>query len=115
MCPSNDGIEDAEHFLLLCPSFDAQRRDLLAGVFDVLRPFGLSNLSNKVLTREETRREVFSSLVLTQLLLYGDEKFSYDLNRTILNLTIQFIRETANRVVGLNKVASNERCTPRNH
>ena len=80
MCPSNDGIEDAEHFLLRCPSFDAQRRDLLAGVYDVLRPFGHSNLSNKV---------------LTQLLLYGDESFSYYLNRTILNLTIQFIRETA--------------------
>ena len=79
MCPSSDGIEDAEHFLLLCPSFDAQRRDLLAGVYDVLRPFGHSNLSNKV---------------LTHLLLYGNEKFSYDLNRTILNLTIQFIRET---------------------
>ena len=30
ICPSNDGIEDAEHFLLLCPSFDAQQRDLLA-------------------------------------------------------------------------------------
>ena len=39
MCPSSDGIEDAEHFLLLCPSFDAQRRDLLAGFYDVLRPF----------------------------------------------------------------------------
>ena len=79
MCPSNDGIEDAEHFLLLCPSFDVQRRDLLAGISDVLRPFGHSNLSNKV---------------LTQLLLYGDEKFPYDLNRTILTLTIQFIRKT---------------------
>ena len=31
----------------------------------MLRPFGHNNLSNKV---------------LTQLLLYGDEKFSYDLN-----------------------------------
>ena len=79
MCPSNDGIEDAQHFLLLCPSFDAQRRDLLAGVSDVLRPFGHSNLSNKV---------------LTQLFLYGDEKFPCDLNRTILTLTIQFIRKT---------------------
>ena len=28
MCPTNDGIEDTEHCLLLCPSFDAQRRDL---------------------------------------------------------------------------------------
>ena len=24
MCPINDGIEDIEHFLLLCPSFDVQ-------------------------------------------------------------------------------------------
>ena len=24
MCPTNDGIEDTEHFLLLCPSFDNQ-------------------------------------------------------------------------------------------
>ena len=32
MGPTNDGIEDTEHFLLLCPSFDIQRRDLLAGV-----------------------------------------------------------------------------------
>ena len=79
MCPWNDDIEDAEHFLLLCPSFDAQQRDLLAGVSDVLRPFGHSNLSNKV---------------PTQLLLYRDEKFSYDLNRAIFNLTIQFLHKT---------------------
>ena len=39
MCPTNDGIEDTEHFLLLCPSFDIQRRDLLAGVSVALRPF----------------------------------------------------------------------------
>ena len=32
MCPTNDGIEDKEHFLLLCPLFEVQRRDLLAGV-----------------------------------------------------------------------------------
>ena len=51
ICPANDGIEDSEHFLLLCPSFDAQRRDLLVGVSDVLRPFGHSNLSDKVLTQ----------------------------------------------------------------
>ena len=51
----------------------------LLRVSDILRPFGHSNLSNKV---------------LTQLLLYGDKKFSSDLNRTILNLTIQFILKT---------------------
>ena len=79
MCPSNNGTEDAEEFLLLCPSFDARRRDLLAGVSNSLRRNGHSNLSNKV---------------LTLLLFYGDEKLSYDLNRTILNLTIQFHRKT---------------------
>ncbi len=40
MCPTNDGIEDTEHFLLLCPSFDIQRRDLLAGVSELLMALG---------------------------------------------------------------------------
>ena len=26
MCPTNDGVEDTEHFLLLCPSFAVQRQ-----------------------------------------------------------------------------------------
>ena len=30
--PTNDGIEDTEHFLLLCPSFAVPRKDLLTGV-----------------------------------------------------------------------------------
>ena len=51
MCLSNDGTEDAEHLLLLCASFDTQRRDILAGVLALVRPFGLTNPSNKVLTR----------------------------------------------------------------
>ena len=33
MCPMNDGIENTEHFLLLCLSFEIQRRNLLAGIF----------------------------------------------------------------------------------
>ncbi len=32
MCPTNDGIEDTEHFLLLCPSFNIQQQNFLAGV-----------------------------------------------------------------------------------
>ena len=52
LCPTNDGIEDTEHFLLLCPSFDVQRRDLLAEVSQLLQPFvQISNLSNVALIK----------------------------------------------------------------
>ena len=34
-----DGIKDTEHFVLLCPSFHTQRRDFLAGIIELLRPF----------------------------------------------------------------------------
>ena len=80
MCPTSDGIEDTEHFLLICPSFDVQRRDLLAGVVELLRPFvQITNLSNDA---------------LTQLLLYGDQDLSDDLNSNILELTLRFIHKT---------------------
>ena len=47
---------------------------------ELLRPFvQISDLSNDA---------------LTQLLLYGDQDLSYDLNKNILKLTLRFIRET---------------------
>ena len=80
MCPTSDGIEDTEHFLLLCPSFDAQRRDLFAGIVELIRPFRqITDLSNDS---------------LTHLLLYGDQDLSNDMNRNILELTLRFIHET---------------------
>ena len=80
MCPTSDGIKDTEHFLLLCPSFDVQRQDLLAGIVELLRPFVLiTDLSNDA---------------LTQLLLYGNQELSYDLNKNILKLTLRLIHET---------------------
>ena len=80
MCSTSDGIEDTEHFLLLCPSFDLQRRDLLTGIVELLRSFvQITNLSNDA---------------LMQLLLSGDQYLSYDLNRNILELTLRFIHET---------------------
>ena len=80
MCPTSDGIEDTEHFLLLCPSFDAQRRDLFAGIVELIRPF----------------RQIadISEDSLIQLLLYGDRDLSNELNRNILELTLRFIHET---------------------
>ena len=80
MCPTNDGIEDAEHFLLLCPSFDVERRDLLAGIAELLRPFvQITNLSSDA---------------LTQLLLYGDQDLPYDVHKNILKSSLRFIHET---------------------
>ena len=80
LCPTNDGIEDTEHFLLLCPSFDVQRRDLLAEISQLLQPFvQINNLSNTVLIK---------------LLLYGDKDLSDSINKSILQLTINFIHKT---------------------
>ena len=80
MCPTSDGIEDTEHYLLLCPLFDVQRQDLLARVAELLRSFvQITDLSNDA---------------LTQLLLYGNQDLSNDLNRNILELTLRFIHET---------------------
>ena len=79
MCPTNDGIEDTEHFLLLCPYFDVHRRDLLAGIFVLLRPLGYVYLANEL---------------LPQLLLYGDEDFPDSVNRHILEFTLNFINKT---------------------
>ena len=73
-------FEDTEHFLLLCPSFDVQRQDLLAGIAELLRPVvQIADLSNNA---------------LTQLLLYGDNDLSNNVNRSILELTLRFIHET---------------------
>ena len=79
VCPVNDGIEDTEHFLLLCPSFVEPRRDLLAGVFALLRPSGYTDLQNRS---------------LVQILLYGCKSFPNEINREILLLTLQFIHKS---------------------
>ena len=80
MRPTNDSVEDTEHFLLLCPSFDVQRQGLLAAIAKLLRPFvQVTNLSN---------------YALTQLLLYGDQDLFYDLNKNIVELSLWFIHET---------------------
>ena len=80
MCPTNDGIEDTEYFLLLCPSFDVQRRDLLAEISQLLQPF--VQINN------------FSNIVLIKLLLYGDKDFLDSINKSIIQLTINFIHKT---------------------
>ena len=64
MCSTNDGIEGTEHFLLLCPSFDMQRKGIFARVTDLLRPFvEITNLPSNL---------------LIHLLLYGDQNLPND-------------------------------------
>ena len=69
MCPTNDGIEDTEHFLLLCPCFDLKRQNFLVGIYALIRPLEYVNLKNEA---------------LSQLLLYDDDDFRNSLNRHIL-------------------------------
>ena len=79
MCPANDGIEDTEHFLLLCHSFNNNRRSLLAGVHEVFKAVGnIVGPNNNLL----------------QILLYGDKNLSENANKQILDLTIKYILET---------------------
>ncbi len=80
LCPIKDGIEDTEHYLLFCHSFDTQRKDLLAGVSEVVRPLiDVNSLSNNDLTK---------------LLIYGDERFPNIINKKILELTLHFIHRS---------------------
>ena len=79
MCPANDGIEDTKHFLLLCHSFNNNRRSLLAGVNEVFKAVG-----NIVGPNDN----------LLQILLYRDKNLSENANKQILDLTIKYILET---------------------
>ena len=65
MCPINDFTETTEHIILFCHAFEAERRNLLVGVFEVLQSYGYTNLPNEV---------------LTQPLLYGDKGFRLTLS-----------------------------------
>ena len=80
MCPTNDGIEDTEHFLLLCLSFDIQRQGLLAGVSELLRPY--------------VQIDTLPNNVLVQYLLYGNKELSSDVNKIIVEHTLNFIHKT---------------------
>ena len=79
MCLANEGIEDTEHFLLLCHSFDNNRGSLLSGVNEIFKAVG--NI-------------VGPNQSLLQNLLYGVKNLSDDANKQILDLTIKYILET---------------------
>ena len=79
MCPIIDGIETTEHFLLLCQAIETERRNLLAGFFELLQPYGYTSHSNEV---------------VTQLLSCGNKDLPNSLNGNILGLNLQYIHTT---------------------
>ena len=76
-CICNHGIEDTNHFLLLCPLFITQRASLMANVTAILLKYNLDNLLNQ-----------------SHLLLYGHRTIFFSDNRQIILSTIKFIKET---------------------
>ena len=79
LCPSNDGVEDTEHFLLHCHSYDAYKKDLLVCVNSTLQLHGFPNLSNACLLKA---------------ILYGDERLSVDSISEILKAALKYIYAT---------------------
>ena len=76
LCPTNDGIENTEHYFLLCRTYDANRLDLLNSVNAIVLHHGLINLSNEELLK---------------IILYGHEQLSLDSNAKILTATLEYI------------------------
>ena len=79
MFPSNDGVEDTEHYLLLCQSYEEPRRELLNGFNAILPPHEISNLSNEL---------------LVELFLYGNDRLPSDVNKRLIEATLKFIHAT---------------------
>ena len=76
ICTCNQGVEDAHHFLFLCPFFINQRRSLMNNV-------------NNVLQKNNLTLPVESNLYL-----YGHPTFDNLENRHIILSTIKYIKET---------------------
>ena len=77
MCNCATGDETTEQYLVLCPLFGTQRSNLLNDLSRILQG------------------ETFPSMnLLTQIILYGSPSYSEAINRSILALTIKYIKET---------------------
>ena len=72
------GKEDNEHFLLHCPLFELQRRDLLGQLGD-LPAIDIVSLDSET---------------ICELLLFGSPNLNVIVNRIILEATISFIKST---------------------
>ena len=78
ICACRSGKEDNEHYLLHCPLFELQRRDLL-GQLEDLPGIDIESLDSKT---------------ICELLLFGSPNVNVIVNRIILEATISFIKST---------------------
>ena len=76
LCAINDGVEDTEHYFLLCHVYDVFRNDLLNSVNAILLPYGIICPSNEELLK---------------VILYGHEQLSFDSNEKILRAALEYI------------------------
>ena len=76
-CLCNRGIEDTNHFLLMCPLYATEKVILVTRVKDILQKYNLLNLANQY-----------------KLYLYGERSINFADNKIKILSTIDFIKET---------------------
>ena len=79
MCPANYGVEDAEHILHHCHSYEVPRSDLLNSGSAILLGYDFPSFSNEILLK---------------CMLYGDESLTFETNKKLLEATLKFIQTT---------------------
>ena len=79
LCAINDGVEDTEHYFLLCHAYDVFRHDLLSSVNAIVLPYDIICLSNEELLK---------------VILYGHEQLCFDSNAKILRATLEYIHSS---------------------
>ena len=72
-CHCNQGIEDLNHFLFICPSYTTHRTTLINMVSEILQKYNLNHLVNH-----------------SNLYLYGHRSINSAENRKIISSTITF-------------------------
>ena len=75
-CSCQTGVEDNEHFVLHCPRFSTQRKTLLDLVSNLV------GIIMRLLSKES----------VCTLLLYGNNDFSFLVNRGVIEETIKYIK-----------------------
>ena len=79
LCGCSLNAETTLHFLLKCPNYNIQRNILFQIVNPILTLYNLNNINDVELVR---------------VLLYGDIKFKFHENQSLLKETINFIDKT---------------------